>query len=210
METIKVRLTMIEGLLGTSPMNEDLYRDFIGSKAPDASTVEDEVAALGADAVVEKGMTGFPRDNEGRPFLYDYQIKGFFKDACSMLNRVGGRDPVTGKKLKSANVSSGLTAYKKIIDGMIFPAPRQIPVEFDGTVGLCQRPLRANGPQGERVALSISEEIPAGATLTFTVTCLDPDHMAAVREWLDYGVLRGLGQWRNSGKGRFVWEELED
>ena len=210
MESIKVRITMIEGLLGTSPQNEEIYRDFIGSKAPDASTVEDEVAALGADAVVEKGMTVFPRDEYGRPFLYDYQIKGFFKDACSMLSRVGGRDPVTGKKLKAANVSSGLTAYKKIIDGMIFPAPRQIPIEFEGEVGLCQRPLRANGPQGERVALSISEEIPAGATLTFSVLCLDGDHMKAVREWLDYGFLRGLGQWRNSGKGRFSWEELTD
>ena len=31
-----------------------------------------------------------------------------------------------------------------------------------------------------------------------------------VREWLDYGRLNGIGQWRNSGKGRFVWEELSD
>ena len=29
-----------------------------------------------------------------------------------------------------------------------------------------------------------------------------------VREWLDYGALRGLFQWRNSGKGRFEWEEV--
>ena len=29
-----------------------------------------------------------------------------------------------------------------------------------------------------------------------------------VREWLDYGKLRGLGQWRNSGKGRFEWKEV--
>lgn len=27
-------------------------------------------------------------------------------------------------------------------------------------------------------------------------------------EWLDYGKLRGLGQWRNSGKGRFTYEIL--
>lgn len=208
METIKVRLTLIEGLLGTSPINEDLYRDFIGSKAPDAATVEDEVAALGVDAVAEKGMTGFPRDAQGRPFLYDYQIKGFFKDACSMLNRVAGKDPETGKKKAAVNESGKLTAFKKVIDGMIFPAPRQIPVEFDGEIGLCQRPLRAATAMGERTALAASEEIPAGATMTFTVTCLDGAHLAAVREWLDYGALRGLGQWRNSGKGRFTWEEL--
>lgn len=157
MKTIKVKLTFTEGILGTSPMNEDIYRDFIGSKAHDAATVDDEVAALGVDSVVEKGMTGFPRDEQGRPFLYDYQIKGFFKDACSMLSRVAGKDPETGKKRKDVNESAKLTAFKKIIDGMIFPTPRQIPVVFDGEVQLCQRPLRAQTMQGERVALAISE-----------------------------------------------------
>lgn len=206
MKTIKVKLTTTEGMLGTSPFNEEIYRDFIGSKSPDAATVEEEVAALGADAVTEKGMTGFPRDEDGKPFVYDYQIKGFFKDACSMLNRVGGKDE-NGKK-KKLNESSKLTAFKKIIDGMIFVSPRQIPIDFTGEVQLCQRPLRAQTMQGERVALAISEEVPAGASLTFDITVLDESHLPAIREWLDYGALRGLGQWRNSGKGRFNWEEL--
>ena len=206
MTTIKVKLTTTEGMLGTSPFNEEIYRDFIGSKSPDAATVEEEVAALGADAVTEKGMTGFPRDEDGKPFVYDYQIKGFFKDACSMLNRVGGKDE-NGKK-KKLNESSKLTAFKKIIDGMIFVAPRQIPIDFTGDVQFCQRPLRAQTMQGERVALAISEEVPAGASLTFDITVLDESHLPAIREWLDYGALRGLGQWRNSGKGRFTWEEL--
>lgn len=206
MKKIKVKITTTEGMLGTSPFNEEIYRDFIGSKSPDAATVEEEVAALGADAVTEKGMTGFPRDEDGKPFVYDYQIKGFFKDACSMLNRVGGKDE-NGKK-KKLNESSKLTAFKKIIDGMIFVSPRQIPIDFTGEVQLCQRPLRAQTMQGERVALAISEEVPAGASLTFDITVLDESHLPAIREWLDYGALRGLGQWRNSGKGRFTWEEL--
>lgn len=210
MTKIRVKLTLTEGILGTSPNNEEIYRDFIATKAPDASTIEDEVAAVGVDEVVEKGMTVFPRDENGNPFIYDYQIKGFFKDACSMLNRLTGKDPETGKKKKAVNESSKLTAFKKVIDGMIFPQPRQIPIEFDGEVGICQRPLRAQTAQGERVALSMSEEIPAGATITFDILCLDNTHVAAVKEWLDYGALRGLGQWRNSGKGRFTWEEIAE
>ena len=87
MKTLKVKLTFTEPILGTSPANEEVYRDFIGTKAPDAATVEDEVAALGADAVVEKGMTVFPRLDDGTPFLYDYQIKGFFKALCLSLHR---------------------------------------------------------------------------------------------------------------------------
>ena len=41
MKNIKVRLTFTEGILGTSPANADIYRDFIGSKAPDAASIED-------------------------------------------------------------------------------------------------------------------------------------------------------------------------
>ena len=51
-------------------------------------------------------MTIFPRDN-GVPIYWDYQIKGFFKDACGMLRKV------TGSK------SSKIKAYKKEIDGLI-------------------------------------------------------------------------------------------
>lgn len=196
MKTLKVKLTFTEPILGTCPQNEDIYRDFIGSKAPDASTVDDEVEALGADAVVEKGKTVFPRLDDGTPFLYDYQIKGFLKDT------VGGL-----RKVKNTQ-SSKIKAYKKEIDKLIFPEPRCIPILFDGNIAECQRPLRAQTMQGERVSLAISESIPAGATVEFTITMLSDEHEALVRECLDYGRFSGIGQWRNSGKGRFTWEEI--
>ena len=197
MTTLKVKLTFVEPILGTSPANEDIYREFIASKAEDAATIEDEVAALGAEAVAEKGMTVFPRMEDGTPFLYDYQIKGFFKDTCGGLRKVKG------------SVSAGIKAYKKEIDKLIFPEPRCIPFDSYGEIGVCQRPLRAQTAQGERVSLAMSEEVPAGASVTFDIVCLTDDHVKAVREWLDYGRFSGIGQWRNSGKGRFTWEEAE-
>ena len=208
MKTMKVRLTLTEGMLGTSPNNEDIYTEYIGSKAPDATTLEQEVAALGTDGVIEKGMTVFPRDEDGNPFVYDYQIKGFFKDSCGALSRLTGKDPETGKKAKAVNESGKMTAYKKVIDGLIFPKPRQIVIRMPEGMEItyCQRPLRAQTAQGERVALAISEEVPAGSVMEFDVVCLDDKHVPAVLEWLDYGQLRGLGQWRNSGKGRFTYE----
>lgn len=194
---MKVRLTFTEPLLGTSPANEDVYRDFIGSKAPDAATIKDEVEALGADSVVEKGKTVFPKMGDGTPFLYDYQIKGFFKDSCGGLRKVTGTE------------SSKIKAFKKEIDKLIFPEPRQIPIRFSGEIGECQRPLRAQTMQGERISLAISEEIPAGATVEFTIVMLNDSYEEVVKEWLDYGRFSGLGQWRNSGKGRFTWEKIE-
>lgn len=92
MKTIKVKLTFTEPLLGTWPANPNVAREYIASKGPDASTIEDEVAALGADAAADRAMTVFPRNEAGQPILYDYQLKGFFKDSCGMLGRIGGKD----------------------------------------------------------------------------------------------------------------------
>lgn len=208
MKTIFVKAKLLEAMLGTSPADKEIYSSYIGSNAPDAQTLEEEIAALGADNVAEKGMTVFPRTADGAPFIYDYQIKGFFKDSCKMLSKLSKEKDAKGKK-KPVNESSKLRAYKQDIDGLIFVSPREIPIIFDGEIGVCQRPLRASTPMGERVALASSEEVPAGATIEFEVTCLDDDHVAAVLEWLDYGRMRGLGQWRNSGKGRFEYEITE-
>ena len=207
MKKVRVKLKFIEPILGTSPADPEIYDNFIGKNAPDAPTLEDEIEAIGVDAVAEKGMTIFPRTADGKPFLYDYQIKGFFKDACGMLSRVGGKGD-DGKKRK-VNESSKMTAYKKIIDGLIFVQPRQIPINFDGQMGVCQRPLRAMTMQGERVSLAKSEEIPAGSEIEFDIVTLSDDYDKAIIEWLDYGILRGIGQWRNSGKGRFEYEIVE-
>lgn len=202
---MRIRLTFTEELLGTAPSDPEIHAEFIASKGPDAQTLAEEVAAIGTDAAVEKSKTVFPRDASGRPSIWDYQIKGLFKDACGMLTRAIGTR------------SSALTAYKKIIDGLVFVHPRQIPLILPagGSVGNCQRPLRAQTAQGERVALAHSETVPAGTAIEFEVSAMKlakskADLDACVEEWLNYGALRGLGQWRNSGKGRFTWERIAE
>ncbi|MBO7674716.1 MAG: hypothetical protein J6S63_06865 [Atopobiaceae bacterium] len=194
MRTIEVTVTYIDELLGTASADPEIHARFIASKAPDAPSRADEVAAIGAEAVEERAMTVFPRTEDGQPFTWDYQWKGFFKDSCGMLRRADGTK------------SKGLKAYKKEIDGLLFVSPRRIPLVLpDGAeVGSCQRPLRASTPQGERVALANSETVPAGTTQTFQVHMLRDDLEPLVMEWLAYGRLHGKGQWRNSGKGRFT------
>ena len=195
---MKIRVTLEEGILGTAPQNKEIYTEFIHSKAPDANTLEDEIATMGADEVTEKGTTAFHKE-DGRAFLYDYAIKGFLKSACQALRECGDTE------------SKKLTSYKKKIDLLFFVYPRKIFFEnFDG-IGICERPLRAQTMQGERVSLARSEEIPAGATLEFEIRSLrGAADDKLIREWLDYGKYNGLGQWRNSGKGRFHWEEITD
>lgn len=197
MKEMRVRLTFFEEVLGTANAEKDIHEKFIASKAPDAPSREQEVEALGVDEVVEKGRTIFPKDENGVPFLWDYQIRGFFKSAAQAGSYIGGK-----KKL---------AAYKKKIDLLVFIEERKIPfiIPEGAELSDCQRPLRANTPQGERVSLADSETVPAGSSVEFTVKVLDDSLMEHVINWLDYGQLNGIGQWRNSGKGRYLWDELD-
>lgn len=196
MKEIKVRLTFIEPILGSSSGNKELHSEFIASKAPDAKSREEEIEAIGADEVEKKEMTVFPRMEDGTPFVWDYQIRGFFKHACGMLKIVGH------------NESEKIKAHKKYIDGLVMIKERRIPFQYDGIIKSCQRPLRGQTAQGERIALANSEQIDAGAKVDFTVVILKDDLEDAVLEWLAYGQFNGLGQWRNSGMGRFTFERL--
>lgn len=193
MDKYKVTLTFTEPILGTIPKDPEVYAGYIAQKAAlTDEALAEELATV--ERVEEKGWTGFHKVND-QPVIYDYVLKGFFKDACSMLRRVPGTK------------SEKMTAHKKIIDGLVFIEPRQIPLVFNGAgMGVLERPLRAQTAQGERVTLARSDTCPAGTTMQFTVEILGGLDEKTLREWLNYGKKRGLGQWRNGGYGSFTYE----
>ena len=193
------RITLTEDILGTLPGNPEIYRDYIATKADSSEKFAEETELMEEAAEnndFSKNITIFARNKDNEPCVFDYLIKGFFKNAC---NAMRDSDDSESKKL---------TSYKKKIDNLVFVYPRMIKINFEGEITYCERPLRASTPQGERVALSCSESIAAGATLEFTVRVLKDDMLKYVIEWLDYGQYNGLGQWHNSGKGRFTWRDI--
>lgn len=193
MEKYKVTLTFTEPLLGTAPKSPKIYEEYIAGKAALTNEqIAEELATV--EKVEEKGWTGFHM-LDGNPVLYDYVLKGFFKSACGALRRV------------SDTRSAKVRAYKKIIDGLVFITPRRIPLALpDGEgLGVLERPLRAQTAQGERVTLARSDTCPVGTTLSFTVTVLGQVSESLLQEWLDYGALLGLGQWRSASWGRFEY-----
>jgi len=194
----RVVLTFTEDLLGTVAKDPQVYESYIASRAPKAADGtpggKDELETVPDARDEERGWTGFHEFPDGRPFLYDYQIKGFFKDAASMLNRGSEKE-------------DRMAAHKKVIDGLVFVAPRRIPLHIPPgeTLGVLERPLRAQTAQGERVALARSDTAPAGTTMSFEVMILGKDVSRKVLAgWLDYGQFRGLGQWRSASWGRFT------
>lgn len=195
---MKVRITFTEELLGTKAANKDVFADFIASKAPDDDKRKQELDT--AEHREEAGTTVF-HIQDGRAGIWDYQVKGFFKDACAALNRCD-KDRRNGLEK--------LAAYKSKIDGCIFVRPRFIPITLPagGKLGICERPLRADTAQGPRVSVCRSETAPPGSTLEVEIDILSKELVPYVELWLGYGALKGFGQWRNSGKGRFTYQEI--
>ena len=201
MKTVEVKIQLTEEMLGTASGNKNVHSEFIASKAPDAQKMEEEIAAIGVDAEIDKSMTVFPKDQNGNPIIWNYQIEGFLKEAFGTLKNV------------ESSPCHKMTSYKKKVDNYIFVVERSIRLCDKELIGNCQRPLRAETMQGPRVALANSETVPAGIEFTFHVTFLDESLMKATKAAFEYGAFKGLGQWRNSAKGRFKvlsFETIDD
>lgn len=197
MKEYKIKVMFSEPVLGTVPKDKDVYAGYIATKAAlTDEQIAEELATV--ESVEEKGWTGFHLV-DGQPILYDYVVKGFFKGACGALRRV------------IDTRSKKITAYKKVIDGLVFVTPRRIPLILPegAEMGTLERPLRAETAKGPRVALARSDTCPPGTTMEFTVTVLGVVSRALLEEWLSYGRLLGFGQWRSGGYGRFSYEMTE-
>ena len=200
---MKVELQFTEPILGTVSGNKAITEEFIASKNPEGLD-QAEIDAI-EENELEKSSTVFPRMEDGRPMLWDYQVKGFLKSACLAMI---GMDCFTKEELKKVRLTQYL--YKRTIDLQIFIKPRKIPLILppDGVLGSCERPLRAETMRGERIALARSEEAPAGTAIQIEIISLNKKLYPYIEKWLDYGQFSGIGQWRNSGKGRFEWAHL--
>jgi hypothetical protein len=187
MEIVKkhVKIKLITELLGTVPMDKEVYATYIASLKPVTET-EDEIETV--DSREERGWTSFHRDANGL-LVYDYFIKGFFKNAGNVLK----------EELKIKNLRSKLS-------DLFFIQPRKIYLGKKKPDGVIERPLRAQTAQGPRVTLARSDYIAAGTEIEFDVALLQGKGElkdGIIAQLLEYGQLQGLGQFRNGGYGRF-------
>lgn len=192
----RIKVVLLTELLGSQSQGE-VASAYMAKRAGFETLPEDEVETIG-DAV-SQGTTVFHRDGAGNPLMYDYQLKGFLKNAAQVLN---------GK------VTGNVKNLKSKVNNTVFVLPRSFRLNLPNgdEMQYCERPLRAMTARGERVALARSEMLPAGTWFQAQLTVLPGEVSRAVLEdLLDYGYYQGLGQWRNGGYGRFRYElEAED
>ncbi|NIU82390.1 MAG: hypothetical protein GWN64_02675, partial [Candidatus Thorarchaeota archaeon] len=209
---IALEIMFTEDVLGTTPGDKELLKDYVvqqmleeqprseeeQKEEMEATTRVDHDENL--DDEMRKNTTFFPRiPEDGTPFLWNYQTKGTLKEA--------------GKAMRIATSDKFLSNYKKLVDLLIFPYPRRVPLilpEGITETTFLERPVRAPTPQGERVFILRSEVIPAGTTARFGISFLSTKLEKYIRKWLDYGRLHGYLQWRNGGYGTYAWRELSE
>lgn len=187
----KVRLEFMERVLGSQP-NRDVALEYLAKKNG-FELPEDEVESL-PDAV-ERGLMVFHRNPQDEPILFNYQIKGFIKEAATVFN--GKFESSKGKPL---------LALRSKVERTVFIFPRQIKLNAPegAEVETLTRPLTANTPQGKRTTLVTSEMLPEGTWLEFQVEVLPGEITAEIlKDLLDFGYYQGLGQWRSGGFGTF-------
>lgn len=202
---MKVKIEFIEPVLGTQANDPEIAREFIASKHPSNTPQDDEVEVMNdSNEEFEKSTTVFPKTKNGERFMWDYQWKGFFKEACEAMIHTG---QYTKDRLKKFRLTQYL--YKKTIDRLLFVMPRRIILNYNGQdVTYLQRPLRGQTMRGERICLAASEMLPVGTTCEFEIRWLNDNLGDFVEQWLDYGTLLGTLQWRSGGYGRFKWQNI--
>lgn len=197
-EKLNIKLTFVESILGSMPADPAVYTKYIAEKAPAEWLKDEEVEDAEKFADPDKNVTVFPQDSQGL-FLYNYHLKGFVKEAGNTL-----KDQLKIKNLRSK------------IDNYVFIEPRKIYLTRPGGQiiteedDILERPLRGKTMQGERITLVASERVRPPVEIEFEIQLLQhPEiRLDTLREILNYGMFKGIGQWRNGGWGKFKWIEL--
>jgi len=212
---MKIQITMTAPLLGTVSGNQKLAEDFIIGKVLTDKTIgeddarkrtaeERQTLPVDIEEQIEDSSTYFHRE-DGKPFIYGYMIKGFFKAACDAMIDSGQFTQEELKKVKLTRYS-----YKSTINKLITIKTRKIMLQLAGEIEFVERSLRAETMKGDRVCLARSEAAPEGTTVELEFTCLNKKLWPYIEWWLDYGKdYGGIGQWRSSHYGSFTWKEIK-
>lgn len=201
----------VEHMLATTSNNLGIFTAFQGVNAPTPARLAEEQAFLkhtlegqgvDPDQPPPPQQSIFMKEN-GHPYIMDYCMRGFFKEQFGLL-----------KGIEELGLTTQLKAHKKFVDGFLCVTPRQLFLMRDGKkihqddLTLLKRSLRVETAQGPRTCLAESECASPGIYMKFTVWLGVASKKNLVDRALDYGIVKGTGQWRNGGYGRFRWKEV--
>jgi LEA14-like dessication related protein len=193
------------------------YQEKVGKRDPLPDNVTDLLSYAKEineeyEALMSKGeeqkSTVFMRDEDGHAIISTHMIIGNFKENLkSMVNNSEKGSMAVKSKVSAAEIMS---TDVKVVEDFTRPSMDILRHE-NGKAQILERPIRFERMGKTVTAIALSEQIPAGAEIEFTLRIRKGSPVLDVLpELLEMGKLNGLGQWRGSGKmGLFVYK-IED
>lgn len=207
-ENIKIRCTLIEPMLGSKSSDVDMFTKYVAIKSKDEVKILEEVElAKNTDTEENESRQVFTRDHDGDIVIFNYQVKGFLKEAGECIRKaVTDEDNISKGKAKKWGMIKGK------IDDFVNVYPRKIKLGKKDPDLLCNRILNGMTMQGKRTTPIESEAIDAGSSFECEIKIIknSPVKKEMIYEILNYGKIKGFGQWRNAGNGIFFWELLKE
>ena len=154
MHYLHVEIEWLEKALGTSPNNKDLLSSYIASKAPDAKSMEEEIAAIGEDEVINQQVLVYPKGQ----FIKDDDT-GRFIDVLDNNIEVSGEvdDGKVEWYEKGDDCASGTGVY---VDKVPYYYNYQIRGFFKDSCGLLSRAEEVD-ENGKKLGASESAKLKA-------------------------------------------------
>jgi len=193
------------------------YQERVGKRDPIPDALEDLLTYAKEvneeyESLLEKGetqkFTVFMRDAEGRAILSTHMFIGNFKaNLKSLINNSEKGSFAINSKVSAGEVMS---TDVKVVEDFVRPS-LDIVRNDKGEPRLLERPIRFELMGKTQTAIAMSEYIPAGAEVTFTLRIRKGSpFLGVLPELLKMGRNNGIGQWRGSGKKGIFMYKIED
>lgn len=212
-EKMIVRVYFLGEFLGVTPGNPEMLSSHVANMTMNATTRDQEIEALGAQAVIDKGREHFDVVN-GQLQWKTHRWLAYIREQSQQNSYVKGTLASKCANLKN-NVLNRIS-FTSDFCPIVLPEGAEL--------SICDRPMPGDGYKRE-TSIKSSESAPTGTVNCFVIQIKniltsgnenkpkgEPLVKEVVAEALDCGVLRGhgTGGWRGSGGyGTFLWEELD-
>jgi len=193
------------------------YQERVGKRDPLPDTIEDllvyskevteEYEALLAKGETQKS-TVFMRDESGHAIISTHMFIGNYKENLrSMINNSEKGSLAIKSKVATGEV---MATDAKVVEDFVKPSLDLVRNE-KGEPCIIERPIRFDRMGKTVTAIAMSEYIPAGAEVTFTLRIRAGSPFLDLLPYLlEMGRNNGIGQWRGSGKKGSFMHKMED
>jgi len=169
--------------------------------------VSDEYEMLLAKGETQKS-TVFMRDETGHAILSTHMFIGNFKENLkSIVNNSEKGSMAIKSKVATGEIMS---TDVKVVEDFVKPT-FDLVRKPNGDPDITERPIRFDRMGKTMTAIAMSEYLPVGTEVEFTLRIrAGSPFLEVLPELLEMGKLNGIGQWRGSGKKGIFMHKVED